>query len=93
MPPVYGPDHDNVDPFDITVRRTAQNPVDGAFDAAYLHPVIRHHGGGELLGTHHMAENLENHRAHPDVHHAPLALRHERPPQPPPGTCSTWPAR
>ncbi|MEV0905428.1 NAD(P)-binding domain-containing protein [Streptomyces hokutonensis] len=69
----YGPDHDKVDPFDITVRRTAQNSVDDAFDAAYLHPVIRHHGGGELLGIHHMAENLENHWDHPEVHHAPLA--------------------
>lgn len=69
----YGPDHDKVDPFDITVRRTAQNSVDDAFDAAYLHPVIRHHGGGELLGTHHMAENLENHWDDPQVHHAPLA--------------------
>ncbi|MFJ4790346.1 NAD(P)-binding domain-containing protein [Streptomyces sp. NPDC088794] len=69
----YGPDHDKVDPFDITVRRTAQNSVDDAFDAAYLHPVIRHHGGGELLGIHHMAENLENHWDHPEAHHAPLA--------------------
>ncbi|WP_089100224.1 NAD(P)-binding domain-containing protein [Streptomyces hyaluromycini] len=69
----YGPDHDKVDPFDITVRRTAQNSVDDAFDAAYLHPVIRHHSGGELLSTHHMAENLENHWDAPDVHHAPLA--------------------
>ncbi|SEC29534.1 Pyridine nucleotide-disulphide oxidoreductase [Streptomyces sp. 3213] len=69
----YGPDHDKVDPFDITVRRTAQNSVDDAFDAAYLHPVIRHHGGGELLGVHHMAENLENHWESPEAHHAPLA--------------------
>ncbi|MBC2906923.1 NAD(P)-binding domain-containing protein [Streptomyces cupreus] len=69
----YGPDHDKVDPFDITVRRTAQNSVDDAFDAAYLHPVIRHHRGGELLGTHHMAENLENEWDDPAVHHAPLA--------------------
>lgn len=69
----YGPDHDKVDPFDITVRRTAQNSVEDAFDAAYLHPVIRHFRGGELLGTHHMAENLENQWDDPRVHHAPLA--------------------
>ncbi|WP_309111431.1 NAD(P)-binding domain-containing protein [Saccharothrix sp.] len=69
----YGPDHDKVDPFDITVRRTAQNSVEDAFDAAYLHPVIRHHRGGELLGAHHLAENLENEWDHPEVHHAPLA--------------------
>ncbi|WP_030824619.1 NAD(P)-binding domain-containing protein [Streptomyces hygroscopicus] len=69
----YGPDHDKVDPFDITVRRTAQNSVADAFDASYLHPVIRHFRGGALLGTHHMAENLENQWDHPEVHHAPLA--------------------
>jgi thioredoxin reductase len=82
----YGPDHDKVDPFDITVRRTAQNSVDDAFDAAYLHPVIRHHGGGELLGTHHMAENLENHWDHPEAHHAPLAefFAHEQARRPSP---------
>ncbi|MCI3278085.1 NAD(P)-binding domain-containing protein [Streptomyces cylindrosporus] len=69
----YGPDHDKVDPFDITVRRTAQNSVDDAFDASYLHPVIRHFRDGGLLATHHLAENLENEWDHPDVHHAPLA--------------------
>ncbi|WP_328875640.1 NAD(P)-binding domain-containing protein [Streptomyces sp. NBC_00287] len=68
----YGPDHDKVDPFDITVRRPAQNSVAQAFDAAYLHPVIRHFRAGELLGTHHMAENLENEWNDPDVHTAPL---------------------
>ncbi|MEW1774460.1 NAD(P)-binding domain-containing protein [Streptomyces sp. NPDC086777] len=69
----YGPDHDKVDPFDITVRRTAQNSVDDAFDASYLHPVVRHFRGGSLLGTHHLAENLENHWDDPGVHRAPLA--------------------
>ncbi|NGO67052.1 NAD(P)-binding domain-containing protein [Streptomyces boncukensis] len=68
----YGPDHDKVDPFDITVRRTAQNAADEAVDAAYLHPVIRHHRAGRLLGTHHMAENLENEWDHPEAHRAPL---------------------
>ncbi|MEU6554431.1 NAD(P)-binding domain-containing protein [Streptomyces sp. NPDC046915] len=69
----YGPDHDKVDPFDITVRRVAQNSVGDAFDASYLHPVIRHFRDGELLGIHHMAENLENEWDHPEVHRAPLA--------------------
>ncbi|GAB2969330.1 NAD(P)-binding domain-containing protein [Streptomyces pseudoechinosporeus] len=80
----YGPDHDKVDPFDITVRRTAQNSVDDAFDAAYLHPVIRHFRGGELLGTHPLAENLENEWDDPEVHHAPLAefFAHELDPRP-----------
>jgi thioredoxin reductase len=69
----YGPDHDKVDPFDITVRRTAQNAAEDAHDAAYLHPVIRHFRRGELLAAHHMAENLENEWDDPKAHRAPLA--------------------
>ena len=68
----YGPDHDKVDPFDITVRRTAQNAADQAHDASYLHPVIRHHRRGELIATHHMAENLENQWDDPRAHREPL---------------------
>jgi thioredoxin reductase len=56
----YGPDHDKIDPFDITVRRIAQDTPGQAHDAAYLHPVVRHHRAGELVATHHVAENLEN---------------------------------
>jgi thioredoxin reductase len=69
----YGPDHDQVDPFDITVRRVAQNSIGQAHDAAYLHPVVRHFRGGEVLATHHLAENLENQWDRPDVHVRPLA--------------------
>ncbi|MFC9995224.1 NAD(P)-binding domain-containing protein [Nocardia sp. NPDC127526] len=69
----YGPDHDKVDPFDITVRRTAQNAADQAVDAAYLHPVIRQWGSGRLRATHHMAENLENQWDDQRAHYAPLA--------------------
>ncbi|WP_225728366.1 MULTISPECIES: NAD(P)-binding domain-containing protein [unclassified Nocardia] len=65
----YGPDHDKVDPFDITVRRTAQNAPEQAVDAAYLHPVIRHRSSGAV---HHMAENLENEWNDPRAHRAPL---------------------
>lgn len=68
----YGPDHDKVDPFDITVKRTRQNDPAAAFDAAYLHPVIRHWRGGEQLGEHHVAENLENEWDEPAAHVAPL---------------------
>ena len=68
----YGPDHDQVDPFDITVRRIAQDAAGQAHDAAYLHPVVRHHRGGELVGEHHLAENLENEWDRPDVHVRPL---------------------
>ncbi|MEU4238364.1 FAD-dependent oxidoreductase [Actinoplanes sp. NPDC026619] len=68
----YGPDHDQVDPFDITVSRIAQDTPGQAHDAAYLHPVVRHYRDGELAGTHHLAENLENRWDRPDVHVAPL---------------------
>ena len=68
----YGPDHDKVDPFDITVSRVAQDQPGVAHDAAYLHPVLRHYRGGVLRGTHHMAENLENVWDRPDVHVRPL---------------------
>ncbi len=56
----YGPDHDQVDPFDVSVRRVAQDDAERAFDAAYLHPVIRLYRGTDLAATHHVAENLEN---------------------------------
>jgi thioredoxin reductase len=69
----YGPDHDKVDPFDITVKRVAQDSVGQAHDAAYLHPVIRHFRGGTVQATHHLAENLENRWDRPDVHVTPLA--------------------
>ena len=68
----YGPDHDKVDPFDITVKRTRQNDPSVAFDAAYLHPVIRHWRGGEQVGEHHVAENLENEWNKPAAHVQPL---------------------
>jgi len=68
----YGPDHDKVDPFDITVRRVRQNDARGAHDAAYLHPVLRHYRGHSLLGEHHVAENLENDWTSEAAHRAPL---------------------
>ncbi|GIF05530.1 NAD(P)-binding domain-containing protein [Actinoplanes siamensis] len=68
----YGPEHDRVDPFDVTVSRIAQDTPGQAHDAAYLHPVVRYHHDGRLTGTHHLAENLENRWDRPDVHVAPL---------------------
>ena len=68
----YGPDHDKVDPFDITVRRTAQNDAERAHDAAYLHPVIRAYRNGEMIAEHHLAENLENQWDGELTHRAPL---------------------
>ncbi|WP_201787296.1 NAD(P)-binding domain-containing protein [Actinoplanes sp. TFC3] len=68
----YGPEHDQVDPFDITVNRIAQDAVGQAHDAAYLHPVVRYHREGQLIATHHLAENLENEWNRPQVHVKPL---------------------
>jgi len=68
----YGPDHDKVDPFDITVARVAQDDTERSFDAAYLHPVVRHHRDGRLVAVHHLAENLENEWAKPAAHRDPL---------------------
>ncbi|WP_431913151.1 NAD(P)-binding domain-containing protein [Micromonospora carbonacea] len=68
----YGPDHDQVDPFDVTIPRIAENDAEHAHDASYLHPVVRVHRGGRVVATHHMAENLENHWNLPAVHQQPL---------------------
>jgi thioredoxin reductase len=70
----YGPGHDEVDPFDITVPRIAENDAAAAQDATYLHPVVRAYRDGELVATHHLAENLENQWNLAAVHQQPLAL-------------------
>jgi thioredoxin reductase len=67
----YGPDHDQVDPFDVSVARVAQDDAERALDAAYLHPVVRLYRNGDLVATHHVAENLENEWDRP-AHHDPL---------------------
>ena len=74
----YGPDHDKVDPFDITVRRPGQDRAAEAHDAAYLHPVIRHYRGGEAVAVHHVAENLENEWDKAQAHRDPLIAFLER---------------
>jgi hypothetical protein len=56
----YGPDHDRFDPFDITVKRVAQDDAEQSFDARYLHPVIRQYSRRYLMAEHHVAKNLEN---------------------------------
>jgi len=61
----YGPDHDKVDPFDISVSRIAQDDPMHSHDARYLHPVVRLYRRTELLAEHHVAENLENDWAGP----------------------------
>lgn len=61
----YGPDHDKVDPFDISVGRIAQDDPTRSHDARYLHPVVRLYRRNELVAEHHVAENLENDWAGP----------------------------
>ncbi|HEY0689143.1 MAG TPA: NAD(P)-binding domain-containing protein [Kribbella sp.] len=56
----YGPDHDQVDPFDITVGRASQDVANDTGEGHYLHPIVRHYQRGELVATHHITENLEN---------------------------------
>jgi len=69
----YGPDHDKYDPFDSTVRqRISQEETERADEGHYLHPVVRHYRRGELTGTHHVTENLENEWIKPAVHREPL---------------------
>jgi len=67
----YGPDHDRIDPFDISVRRVAQDDAEHSHDARYLHPVVRLFSGRRLMGEHHVAENLENEWTGPS-HREPL---------------------
>ena len=68
----YGPDHDKIDPFDISVGRIAQDTPGVAHAAAYLHPVLRRYRDGEVVAEHHMAENLENEWNRPAAHREPL---------------------
>jgi len=67
----YGPDHDRIDPFDISIGRVAQDDPEHSHDARYLHPVVRCYRRGELVAEHHVAENLENEWNGP-AHHEPL---------------------
>jgi len=70
----YGPDHDQMDPFDISVPRIPENDAAAAHDASYLHPVVRAHRDGQVIAVHHLAENLENHWNLRDVHVEPLIV-------------------
>jgi hypothetical protein len=68
----YGPDHDLIDPFDISVGRIAQADAERAHQGRYLHPVVRHYADGAIVGEHHVTENLENDWTSPTVHREPL---------------------
>jgi thioredoxin reductase len=67
----YGDGHDEVDPFDITAGRDREG--DTGHDQRYLHPVIRHWRGTDLVALHRMPENLENDWAREHSHRRPLA--------------------
>ncbi|WP_433893805.1 NAD(P)-binding domain-containing protein [Streptomyces sp. CA-111067] len=67
----YGADHDQVNPFDISVSRVSQQDT-GGLDGRYLHPVVRLFEQGKVLAEHHITENLENEWDSPEVHRAPL---------------------
>lgn len=68
----YGPDHDRLDPFDISVGRISQNDAERAQQSRYLHPVIRHFDRALLVAEHHVAENLENDWTGSKAHCDPL---------------------
>jgi thioredoxin reductase len=69
----YGPDHDQFDPFDVSVGRISQMDAERARKGRYLHPVVRYVAGGAMVGEHHVTENLENEWTSEATHRAPLA--------------------
>ncbi|MFG1997735.1 NAD(P)-binding domain-containing protein [Spirillospora sp. NPDC048911] len=79
----YGPEHDQVDPFDISVGRIRQNDAARAAEGHYLHPIVRYHPpGGAPPVVHHVTENLENEWTSQEVHVEPLRAffaRHVQP--------------
>lgn len=68
----YGPDHDQHDPFDVSVGRIKQSDANNAEKGRYLHPVVRHFSAETLLSEHHVAENLENDWSGQTTHCEPL---------------------
>ncbi|RAY16559.1 pyridine nucleotide-disulfide oxidoreductase [Actinomadura craniellae] len=68
----YGPEHDQVDPFDVSVGRIRQSDAARAAEGHYLHPVVRHHRPGLPPAVHHVTENLENEWTSREVHFEPL---------------------
>ncbi|GGN99424.1 NAD(P)-binding domain-containing protein [Microbispora bryophytorum] len=68
----YGPNHDQVDPFDIAVGRIRQSDAERAHEGHYLHPVVRRCRGGVVEAVHHVTENLENDWTSEEVHLRPL---------------------
>ncbi len=69
----YGPNHDQLDPFDVDVIRINQSATEKTDDSHYLHPVLRYYTNNEFVKEHHIVENLENEWFH-KVHTEPLEL-------------------
>lgn len=69
----YGPGHDEVDPFDVSVGRISQSDARRSQEGRYLHPVVRRYRRGSLVTEHHVTENLENDWTAP-VHREPLRV-------------------
>ncbi|MEW7278392.1 NAD(P)-binding domain-containing protein [Aquimarina sp. 2201CG1-2-11] len=67
----YGPNHDQMDPFDVDVVRIKQSATKNTNDSHYLHPVVRYYKNKEFVKEHHIVENLENEWFH-KVHKEPL---------------------
>jgi hypothetical protein len=74
----YGPNHDQFDPFDISVGRISQADAEQAAKGRYLHPVVRHYAFGVLVAEHHVTENLENEWTSEAIHCQPLQAFFER---------------
>jgi hypothetical protein len=68
----YGPDHDQHDPFDVSVGRIRQSDAANSEKGRYLHPVVRQYRGKALAAEHHVAENLENEWNGQTTHRDPL---------------------
>ena len=58
----------------LIARKLAATLTSTGTVATYLHPVVRAYRDGDLVATHHLAENLENQWNLPAVHQQPLAL-------------------
>jgi thioredoxin reductase len=68
----YGPGHDRVDPFDISIGRISQSEVERSREGRYLHPVVRRYRRGGLIAEHHVTETLENDWTGEATHRRPL---------------------
>jgi thioredoxin reductase len=65
----YGPDHAFHDPFNV--QRIERHDVQQAQRSNFLHPVVRHYTGSELISEHHIIEDLAAEWLE-DVHIQPL---------------------